>query len=199
MIIANCQSIYFCPFKAEAALIAANLSNCRKINAQTWSANQTMIFTWNGVGFLPMQKFLDCFPVEELREKNIFLFGSAGSVDDNHQPGQIFTLNKIKFENEVFDAKPADGFDSILALTKDSPIMSTILRQNIFEKYGSCLIDQESFHFLDYFKKHEIEARVIRFVSDTPSHPFKLPFSKDLTARFSREWKKAGQNRLGPL
>jgi hypothetical protein len=72
------------------------------------------------------------------------------------------------------------------------------LRQNIFEKYGSCLIDQESFHFLEYFEKRQIEAKVIRFVSDTPTHPFKLPFAKDLTARFSQEWKKACPVRVIP-
>ena len=191
MITANCQSIFFCPFKAEAAMISAHTKDCRKINSQTWSSNQTMIFTWNGAGFLPMQKFLDCFPVEMLREKRIFLFGSAGSVDDQHKPGQIFTLNKVKFENDLIDLSPVEGLSSIFSLTKDTPILSDILRQNIFEKYGSCLIDQESYHFIKYFEKHEIQTKVIRFVSDTPSFPFKLPFPRVLIERFSREWNTA--------
>ena len=188
MITANCHNIFFCPFKAEATMISAHTKDCRKINSQTWSSEKTMIYTWNGAGFLPMQKFLDCFPIEKLREKRIFLFGSAGSVDDQHKPGQIFALNQVKFQNNLIDLCPEEGLPAILSLTKDTPILSGILRQNIFEKYGSCLIDQESFHFIDYFKKREIEAKVIRFVSDTPSFPFKLPFPKVLTDRFSQEW-----------
>jgi len=191
MITESCQSIFFCPFKAEATLISANLSDCRKINSQTWSSGKTMIFTWNGAGFMPMQKFLDCFPMDKLKDKNIFLFGSAGSVDEKHYPGQIFTLNRIKFEENLIELIPAEGLPGIFSLTKDTPVLSEILRQNIFEKYGSCLIDQESFHFIKYFQKHQITAKVIRFVSDTPSFPFRLPFPKVLTENFSREWKAA--------
>jgi hypothetical protein len=190
MITESCQSVFFCPFKAEATLISANLNDCRRINSQTWSSEKTMIFTWNGAGFLPMQKFLDCFPIDKLREKNIFLFGSAGSVDDSHQPGDIFCLNKVFDEKKCFELNGLGEIPQITALTKDTPVLSDILRQNIFERNGSCLIDQESYHFIEYFKKNLIETRIIRFVSDTPSFPFRLPFAKTLITRFTEKFKE---------
>lgn len=188
MIDAGCHSIFFCPFKAEAVLLADNLGDCRKINAQTWSAGQTMIFTWNGAGFLPMQKFLDCFAVSELKTRALTLFGSAGAVDDQLHPGQIFAIDQVKCGEKNFELKPTPGLPRATALTKDTPVLSTILRQNIFEKHGSCLIDQESSHFIEYFQRYEIEVRVIRFVSDTPSFPFKLPFPRSLNSRFAADW-----------
>lgn len=194
MLTAKCQRIFFCPFKAEATLLSSQDKNCRRINAQTWSSEQTMIFTWNGAGFLPMQKFLDCFPKEKLEEKELFLFGSAGAVNDTHQPGQIFTINSIKCHDQQVEIDSVEGLTPILALTKDTPVLSTILRQNIFEKHGDCLIDQESFHFVEYFRKLGIKTRIIRFVSDTPSFPFRLPFAKSMTSHFSQEWKKRFEN-----
>lgn len=191
MITADCKTVFFCPFKAEATLLAANLKDCRKINSQTWSAGHTMVFTWNGAGFLPMQKFLDCFPMNELKTRNLTLFGSAGSVDDSHQPGQTFAVKQIKKEDRQIELKTLPGLPTALSLTKDTPVLSSILRQNIFEKHGSCLIDQESFHFFEYFNKHSLEIKVVRFVSDTPSFPFKLPFPRELSTRFSQDWKAA--------
>ncbi len=190
MLTSDCKNVFFCPFKAEAELLAANIPDCRKVNSQTWSSEKTMIFTWNGAGFLPMQKFLDCFPIEKLKTKNIFLFGCAGSVDDSHQPGQIFSINQVKFEKESIDLDTVKEINAIIVLTKDAPVQSNILRQNIFEKHGSCLIDMESFHFIKYFNKHLIESKIIRFVSDTPSFQFRLPFAKELTGRFATEYGK---------
>ncbi len=190
MLTSNCRNVFFCPFAAESELIASQIKDCRKINSQTWAFEESMIFTWNGAGFLPMHKFLDCFPVEKLRTRNIFLFGSAGSVDDSHQPGQIFSVSQIKFEELSLELKPLDSLPQILALTKDSPVHSEILRKNIFKLNGSCLIDQESYHFVDYFKKLQINAAIIRFVSDTPSFPFRIPFVKELKTGFSNEWKR---------
>jgi hypothetical protein len=190
MINLNCNKIFFCPFKAEASLLSAHVKDCRKINSQTWSSKQTMIFTWNGAGFLPMQKFLDCFPVDKLKEKDIFLFGSAGSVDDEHQPGDIFALSRVKYKKKFFDLPAIGELPEILSLTSDTPVMSNILRQNIFERHGSCLVDQESFHFVEYFKNHSIEPGIIRFVSDTPSFSFRLPFARALTSRFAENWEK---------
>lgn len=190
MLSANCSNVFFCPFKQESVLIADQLADCRKINSQTWATEENMIFTWNGAGFLPMQKFLDCFPLEGLKSRQIFLFGSAGSVDDSHQPGQIFSVSRVNLEENSFDLKTTDQLPPIKALTKEAPVLSNILRQNIFKKHGSCLIDMESYHFIEYLKNHEIEAKVIRFVSDTPSFPFKLPFPKELTNRFAQQWKQ---------
>lgn len=189
MISSECHTVFFCPFKAEAALLAANIKDCRKINAHTWTADKIMIFTWNGAGFLPLQKFLGCFPLEELRTKKIYLFGSAGSLDDKHQPGQIFSIDKVKFESNTTDLPSINGIPSITSMTKSTPVLSSLLRESMFERHGSCLIDQESFHFVEYFKNHLIETSVIRFVSDTPSFDFKLPFPKVLTNRFSMDWK----------
>lgn len=188
MLASNCRNVFFCPFAAESELISSQIHDCRKINSQTWASEHSMIFTWNGAGFLPMQKFLDCFPVEKLKSRSIFLFGSAGSVDDSHQPGQIFSISQVRFEAASVDLKPVDGLPQIKTLTKDAPVLSEIMRSNIFKQNGSCLIDQESYHFVDYFKKQQVEPAIIRFVSDTPSFPFRLPFAKELQNRFAQEW-----------
>lgn len=188
MISQNCQTVFFCPFKAEATMIAMQLNDCRRVNSKTWSTERVMIFTWNGAGFLPLHQFLDCFPIEELKSKKIILFGSAGSVDDNHQPGQIFALDKVQFEEKTIELPPIDGLPSILSKTEATPVLSPFLRADMLARHGSCLIDQESFHFVEYFQKHSIKVQVIRFVSDTPSFEFRLPFPKALVNRFSHDW-----------
>ncbi|GAB4272585.1 MAG: hypothetical protein Kow0029_11350 [Candidatus Rifleibacteriota bacterium] len=190
MIKENCKVVFFCPFKAEALLLASQIKDCHKINSKTWINKDVMIFTWNDAGFLPMHKFLSCFPLYELRDKEIVLFGSAGSVDSAHKIGQTFSLDRINHKGKVIWAKTLNEIPAINGLTVEEPVLSSFLRESLKEKHGICLIDLESFHFIDFFNKHEIQAKVLRFVSDTPDCPFRLPFSKVLVNQFNQDLKK---------
>lgn len=172
-------TLFLSPFKAEARLLAAILPDCHAKGNQHWQFNGGEIFTWNGAGPEKMFAALNSF-ADLAKFSRLVLFGAAGALNPILKIGQLFSASSARFEQQEIEATALTGFGPAKIVSVKEPVMAAEKRLLLFSQSGAAIVDMESFFFIEKFQNTDCEAYVIRFISDTASTPFKLPFSEEI-------------------
>lgn len=185
------RKLIVCPFIAEARMLLAVLPECRKIAADSWQNKDYLIKVLNGFGEKPVVDFFASeFKESSVLNDQIVLFGSAGALAPDLEPGQLFVCDSMKFD-DLFITLSVDAADKNLTThSKTIEITSQItVREAVFApndraalhaKTGAAIVDMESYFFAREAIKLGIKPLVIRFISDTADFPFKMPFANNI-------------------
>ncbi|MDD3146774.1 MAG: hypothetical protein PHD82_05685 [Candidatus Riflebacteria bacterium] len=171
--------LFLCPFKAEATLLLSILPECKAKNSQHWQFKGGEIITWNGSGPEKMSAAMNSF-IGLHNFSRLVLFGSAGALDPDLKPGQIFSASSVKLADRQIKLPCLQGFAAATALTNTRPVFAADERLELFSRSGCQLVDMESFFFVEKFHRSEQQVSVLRFISDTAELTFKLPFAKEI-------------------
>lgn len=173
-----CSTLFLCPFKAEAQLLTAVLPGVKLQSSCHWQFNGGEIFTWNAAG--PKRMLTALSSLKNLPDfSNLVLFGCAGALDPTLQIGQLFSASSVEFDQQKIMLNPATGLAAAGVVCAKEPVTEAEERLRLFSSSGASIVDMESFFFVHFVQKFLPTGRnifVIRFVSDTASTPFKLPF-----------------------
>ncbi len=190
------ETFIFAPYLAEAKIIAAGLPGCRKKTGNSWNFKGGELATINNCGMEPMQNFFAGFNRWECFSR-FWLFGSAGAIDENSELGQVFICNRFLSQNAVIESNSGsmptalkNSIATAVSFTVDEPVMTPADRKILHLSSGAGLVDMESFHFAKIMNEQKMDFMVIRFVSDTASTPFSLPFAPQIVKRANLELKK---------
>lgn len=194
------KKLIVCPFSAEARMLLAVLPECRKIAANTWQNKDFLIKVLNGAGEKPVVDFFDSeFKGATVLPDRMVLFGSAGALAPDIEPGQLFVCNRVSIDDSTIDLSNGqpdntntakkNTIASIAQITVRRAVFAADSRTRLFEKTGAAIVDMESYFFAREAQQLGIKPLIIRFISDTADFPFKTPFAESIRSQLIKNRK----------
>lgn len=98
-------TLIVCPFAAEAKLLTSLLPNCRQIDNRTWQSKAAVVQTFNGCGEKAVLDYLNTSSDWQNFGK-VVLFGAAGALAPEIEPGQVFVCNQLLFDIHKIALEP---------------------------------------------------------------------------------------------
>lgn len=174
---ADKKILFLCPFKAEAKLLTSILPDCRAIDNTHWHYKYGQVITWNGSGQAPLMQAVASIN-DPGQFSRLVLFGAAGALDPEYTIGQVFTCESVHYQQCTIQLDPPPDFVSTKQITVDQPALTGEARDSLFQNTGSRIVDMEGYFFAQQMQSLQLKFAIIRFISDTATQPFALPFSK---------------------
>lgn len=183
--------LILCPFAAEAKLLAGLLPDCRQLDHRTWQSRSWRIQTLDGAGAGPLHEFFsNSDSLNHTAHDRIFLFGAAGALQPDLEPGQVVVCEQLQFEQQQIDladktaSARAPGrktqISTVKQITVATPITSAAERLLKYRQTGAAIVDMESYFLAKEALAKGLQPLIIRFISDTATQPFKLPFAANV-------------------
>lgn len=177
--------LYLCPFQAEARLLASILPDCRATALGRRVFNNGEILTWNAAGPQALANALQQHG--KLHEfSRIILFGAGGALSPDLRIGDLFAASSVSDGGKKLRLNVPAGFAGCELFSARQPILSAADRQNAFLRHATEMVDMEGFWFAEKFSDSAQPTAIIRFVSDTATEPFKLPFSEAIVRNLQK-------------
>jgi len=179
------QLLILAPFKAEARIIAAILPDCRQSATSGWDFSGGRLATGNASGrdalFLLLNKELS-----GINYDRIVLFGAAGALAPGLEIGQLFNCNRFIHADLKLDLPVSTALPTATVVTVDQPVVANEARCQLNTSFNASIVDMESYFFAAAMHEKSQNCAVIRFVSDTASTPFALPFPASIIQNIAR-------------
>jgi len=172
-------------FKAEARLLAAILPDCHQSGSGRWEFAGGKLASGNAAGREALLGLLNK-ELAELNYDRIVLFGAAGALAEELELGQLFICNKFIHADMKLDLSITAALPAATIVTVDQPVFSKEARMQLCNASTASLVDMESFFFAMAMHEQSRSCAVIRFVSDTASTPFALPFAGSIAQNIAR-------------
>ena len=173
------------PFKAEAKLIAGILPDCRQNGSCGWNFAGGRLAAANASGGGALLTLLD----REFASQNyncVVLFGAAGALTPEIELGQLFNCSRFIHAEQTLDLTVSAALPAATVITVDQPVFSSEARSRLNTSFNASLVDMESFFFAKCMHEKSQSCAVIRFVSDTASTPFALPFPASIAQNIGK-------------
>lgn len=159
--------------------MSAILPGCRATSATHWHFNNGQVITWNGSGQTALSQALAC--IDNLDQfARLVLFGAAGGLDPELTVGQLFACESVQYQQHTVKTGHLEGFADARQITVDEPVITREAREDLFQKTSASIADMESYFFADQMLSRSVKIAIIRFISDTATQPFKLPFPEQV-------------------
>lgn len=180
--------------KAEGSVLAAAISNCGKgPSPYSHSGGSFRILvagTDQRIFISQLQK------IDISAFTHAVLFGAAGGLSDLPEIGNLYNCNPVV----ILNGRSLSSTFSLLLpelsiASSDKPLIDKNSRSAFQKKTGAHLVDIEGETFAEFFSEKRLPWAIVRFVSDTPAHPFDFPFPKVIQEKM----RVAGKNLIGAL
>ncbi|MGD9900317.1 MAG: hypothetical protein AB7T22_14430 [Calditrichaceae bacterium] len=141
-----------------------------KIGGGTLYAADDYHFLRTGIGVSNAENILQTYLLS-YEPAEIVNIGTAGSLDENHQPGDIFYICKVYYKavEQFIDLSLEEnktGTDPAVLLTVDQPVMNKSDREALQRRFKAGLADMEAYPLAKICANHNIKFTCYKIVSD---------------------------------
>jgi len=177
-----------------------------KLGSGSLYLSENFHFLRTGIGPEKAGKVLKLY-LKQFKPHKILNIGLAGKLNPDLNLGEIYSISKIFFEdNFPIEIAYQQKINFVSLLTVDQPVTAASLRNELFKKFNSDLVDMEAYSLAEICIENSLHFESIKIISDEADSRTKITFIKNYKRLASRlaefiwqsEIKKAMQKSTSP-